>query len=61
VLISILYAPLRGLVSLVAPDSMVRQLLAENLVLRQRMVVQTRGKPEVHADALTLPSGRRTL
>ncbi len=44
-LIQILYAVLRGLVSLVAPDATMREVMAENMMLRQRLVVQTRGKP----------------
>ena len=44
-LIQILYAALRGLVSLIAPDVVIKGLLAENMMLRQRMIVQTRTKP----------------
>ena len=44
-LIQILYSVLRGLISLIAPDAVIEGLLAENMVLRQRMIVQTRGKP----------------
>ena len=39
-LIQILYAVLRGLVSLVAPDATMREVMAGNMMLRQRMVVQ---------------------
>ena len=44
-LIQILYSAFRGLISLIAPDAVIKGLLAENMMLRQRMIVQTRNKP----------------
>ncbi len=43
--VQVLYAMLRGVILLVSPDESIRELLAENMVLRHRLAVQTRGKP----------------
>jgi len=52
VLIQILYAALRGRVSLVAPDHVMRESLAENMMLRQHVVWRTAGLiHEYHAVA----------
>jgi hypothetical protein len=44
VLVQNLYAVLRGLFSLIAPDALTKELLAENMMLRHRLTVQTRNK-----------------
>lgn len=44
-LIAILYALLRRLVALVARDAVLKELLAENLVLRQRVSIDARTNP----------------
>ncbi len=41
----IIYSFVRRLVGFAAPDALLQQVLAENMVLRHRLVVETRGAP----------------
>ena len=43
----IIYSLVRRLVGLASPDTLVQELLAENMVLRHRLVVETRGATPV--------------